>query len=104
MLGNLGLLAGLALLIYMAMRGINIFIASLVCSLVVALTNGLLIPRTLLEYYPSGSLGAFSFAGRFFLLFLCGAIFGKAMATSQAAKAIALAITRPSVSGRPLHR
>jgi|TARA_R110000796_G_scaffold234450_1_gene353174 H+/gluconate symporter-like permease len=94
MLGNLGLLAGLALLIFMAMRGINIFVASLICSLVVALTNGLLIPRTLLEYYPSGSLGAFSFAGRFFLLFLCGAIFGKAMATSQAAKSIALAITR----------
>lgn len=94
MLGNIGLLAGLALLIYMALRGVNIFIASLVCALVVALTNGLLIPKTLLEYYPSGPLGAFSFAGRFFLLFLCGAIFGKAMATSQAAKSIALAITR----------
>lgn len=94
MLGNLGLLAGLALLIYMALRGVNIFIASLVCSLVVAVTNGLLIPRTLLEHYPSGPLGAFTFAGRFFLLFLCGAIFGKAMATSQAAKSIALAITR----------
>lgn len=94
MLGNLGLLAGLALLIFMAMRGINILVASLICSLVVALTNGLLIPDTLLDYYPSGSLGAFSFAGRFFLLFLCGAIFGKAMATSQAAKSIALAITR----------
>ncbi len=94
MLGNLGLLAGLALLIYMALRGVNIFIASLVCALVVAATNGLMIPRTLLEYYPSGPLGAFSFAGKFFLLFLCGAIFGKAMATSQAAKSIALAITR----------
>src|SRR5690606_8882222 len=34
------------------------------------------------------------FAGKFFLLFLCGAIFGKAMATSQAAKSIAVAITR----------
>lgn len=94
MLGNLGLLVGLALLIYMAMRGINIFVASLVCSLVVAVTNGMLIPRTLLEHYPAGQLGAFGFAGRFFLLFLCGAIFGKAMATSQAAKSIALAITR----------
>lgn len=94
MLGNLGLLAGLALLIYMALRGVNIFIASLVCSLVVAVTNGLLIPRTLLEHYPAGQLGAFTFAGRFFLLFLCGAIFGKAMATSQAAKSIALAITK----------
>ena len=30
MLGNLGLLAGVTLLIYLALRGINIFIASLV--------------------------------------------------------------------------
>ncbi|RHW22468.1 GntP family permease [Pseudomonas jilinensis] len=93
MLGNIGLLAGLALLIFMALRGANIFIASLVCALVVAVTNGLLIPKTLLEFYPFGPLGAFTFAGKFFLLFLCGAIFGKAMATSQAAKSIALAIT-----------
>lgn len=94
MLGNLGLLAGLALLIFMALRGVNILIASLLCALVVALTNGLLLPKTLLEFYPFGPLGAFTFAGKFFLLFLCGAIFGKAMATSQAAKSIALAITR----------
>lgn len=94
MLGNLGLLAGLALLIYMALRGINIFVASLICALVVALTNGLLVSQTLLEFYPFGALGAFTFAGKFFLLFLCGAIFGKVMATSQAAKSIALAITR----------
>lgn len=94
MLGNIGLLAGVALLIYLALRGINIFIASLVCALVVALTNGMLISQTFLEFYPFGPLGAFSFAGKFFLLFLCGAIFGKVMATSQAAKSIALAITR----------
>ncbi|MGB3597730.1 MAG: GntP family permease, partial [Pseudomonas neustonica] len=60
MLGNLGLLVGLALLIYMALRGINIFIASLICALVVALTNGLLVSQTLLEFYPFGALGAFT--------------------------------------------
>ena len=37
----LGLLAGLALLIYLAMRGVNILFASLLCGLVVAATNGL---------------------------------------------------------------
>lgn len=93
MLGNFGLLAGLALLIFMALRGVNIFIAALVCSLVVALTNGLLVPKAFLEYFPFGPLGAFTFAGKFFILFLCGAIFGKVMATSQAARSIALAIT-----------
>lgn len=40
MLGNLGLLVGLALLIFMALRGVNIFIAALLCSILVALTNG----------------------------------------------------------------
>ncbi|WP_339460696.1 GntP family permease [Pseudomonas sp. EA_105y_Pfl2_R69] len=93
MLGNMGLFAGLALLIFMALRGVNIFIAALLCALVVALSNGLLLSQALLEYFPFGPLGAFTFAGKFFVLFLCGAIFGKAMAASQAASSIAQAIT-----------
>ena len=94
MLGYIGLFAGLALLIWFALRGVNIFLASIICALIVAIPNGLLLQDTLLEYYPFGALGAYTFAGKFFLLFLCGAIFGKAMATSQAAKSIAVAITR----------
>ncbi len=93
MLGNLGLLAGLAMLMLLALRGVNIFVATLLSALVVALTNGLSIPQALLEYFPFGPLGAFTFAGKFFVLFLCGAIFGKAMAASQAANSIAQAIT-----------
>ncbi|MEX6502829.1 GntP family permease [Pseudomonas zhanjiangensis] len=94
MLGNVGLLAGLALLIFMALRGVNIFIAALSCSMLVALSNDLPVTQALLEYFPFGPLGAFSFAGKFFVLFLCGAIFGKVMAASQAASSIAQAITR----------
>lgn len=94
MLGYIGLFAGLALLIWFALRGVNIFLASIVCALIVAIPNGLLLQDTLLQHYPFGALGAYTFAGKFFLLFLCGAIFGKAMATSQAAKSIAVAITR----------
>jgi H+/gluconate symporter-like permease len=93
MLGNMGLFVGLALLIFMALRGVNIFIAALLCALVVALSNGLLLSQALLEYFPFGPLGAFTFAGKFFVLFLCGSIFGKAMAASQAASSIAQAIT-----------
>ncbi|MHA6493301.1 GntP family permease [Pseudomonas borbori] len=92
MLGNIGLLVGLGLLIFMALRGVNIFIAALVCALIVALTNNLPAPQALLEYFPFGPLGAFTFAGKFFVLFLCGAIFGKVMAVSQAANSIAQAI------------
>lgn len=94
MLGNLGLLVGLGLLIFMALRGVNIFIAALLCAIIVALSNAVAVPKALLEYFPFGPLGAFTFAGKFFVLFLCGAIFGKVMAASQAASSIAQAITR----------
>lgn len=102
MLGNLGLFVGLALLMWMALRGVNIFIAALVCSLVVALSNDLQAPQALLEFFPFGPLGAFTFAGKFFVLFLCGAIFGKVMAASQAASSIAQAITRSLGTQRTL--
>ncbi|MVW76012.1 GntP family permease [Pseudomonas xionganensis] len=102
MLGNLGLFVGLALLMWMALRGVNIFIAALFCSLVVALSNELQAPQALLEYFPFGPLGAFTFAGKFFVLFLCGAIFGKVMAASQAASSIAQAITRSLGTQRTL--
>jgi H+/gluconate symporter-like permease len=94
MLANLGLLAGLVLLIIMALRGVNILVAALVSSLVVAVTNGMGLSSALLEHFPFGPLGAFSFAGKFFVLFLTGAIFGKMMASSGAAGSIASAITR----------
>lgn len=102
MLANFGLLAGLALLILLALRGVNILVAALLASILVALTNELSLPRTLQEYFPGGPLGAFTFAGRFFILFLCGAIFGRLMAASQAAGSIALAITRGLGASRTL--
>lgn len=102
MLGNMGLFAGLALLIFMALRGVNIFIAALLCAAVVAVSNDLLLPKALLEHFPFGPLGAFTFAGKFFVLFLCGAIFGKVMAVSQAANSIAQAITSSLGSKRTL--
>ena len=88
----LGLLAGLALLIYLAMRGVNILFASLLCGLVVAATNGLTIHEAFSTHYATGPLGTFSFAGRFFLLFIAGAVFGRIMGESKAATSIALAL------------
>ena len=88
----IGLLAGLALLIFLALRGVNILFASLLCGLVVALTNGLAIHEAFSQHYASGPLGTFSFAGRFFLLFIAGAVFGRVMGESKAATSIALAL------------
>jgi H+/gluconate symporter-like permease len=90
----IGLLAGLALLIWLALRGVNIIFASVLCSLVVIVSNGLPIGQGLSEYYAFGNLGAFTFAGRFFLLFAAGAVFGRIIGDSQAASSVALAMVR----------
>lgn len=93
MLGNLGLLIGLALLITLALRGWNILLAVLLAVLVIGLTNGMALQEVFLQHFPFGPSGAFSFAGNFLLLFLCGALFGRIMAASQAAQGVAMAIT-----------
>ena len=94
MIANLGLIAGLALLVYLALRGTNILFASLLASLVIVVTNQMSLAASFGEYYPFGPLGAFSFAGKFFLLFACGAMFGNVIGVSHAATSIAAALTR----------
>ena len=93
MVGNIGLLLGLALLIGLALRGWNILLAVLLSILVIGLTNGMALQEVFLQHFPFGASGAFSFAGNFLLLFLCGALFGRVMAASQAAQGVAMAIT-----------
>jgi H+/gluconate symporter-like permease len=94
MLGIVGLLAGLALLMWLALRGVNVIFASVLCSLVVMATNALPLVESLRDGYTFGDLGAFTFAGRFFLLFAAGAVFGRIMGDSHAATSIAMALVR----------
>lgn len=91
MIGNIGVLLGLAVLIVFALRGMNIFIASLLAAAVVAITNGQDIAQALTVAY-SGAM--FQFAQMFFLLFLAGAVFGRVMGNSKAAMSLANALTR----------
>ena len=90
----LGLLGGVALLVWLALRGVNIVLAAILSSLLVILTNGLPIAEGITDYFSFGPLGAFTFAGKFFLLFTAGAVFGRVMGDSQAAASIALALVR----------
>tara|TARA_R100000935_G_scaffold41175_1_gene62793 strand:- start:2605 stop:3963 length:1359 start_codon:yes stop_codon:yes gene_type:complete len=92
MLGIFGLLAGLALLIGLALRGVDIVFASIFCSLIVIATNAVPLSDGLFQAYAFGDLGAFTFAGRFFLLFISGAVFGRIMSESHAATSIAMAL------------
>jgi H+/gluconate symporter-like permease len=102
MIEYLGLVLGLALLIALALRGNNIVVASLLAALVVAATNQLNPLTALTRDYSTGPLGAFTFAGRFFLLFVTGAIFGRAMAESHAATSIAAALAQKLGAHRAL--
>lgn len=94
MIGLIGLIFSLGLLIWLALRDVNIIFASIVCSLLVLITNGMPLADGLTGSYLAGELGAFTFAARFFLLFVAGAIFGKIMSESHAATSIALAMVR----------
>ncbi len=90
MLENIGLLVGLLVLIICALRGFSILLASLLATVVVIVTNHLPLADSLLVDYAIGPLGGFTFAGKFFLLFVSGAVFGRVMAETQAAQALAL--------------
>jgi H+/gluconate symporter-like permease len=86
MLGVLGLLIAIALLVVLAYKGIGAIPASLVCSLVVILTNGMPIWGSFSQAYMGGIT---SFVGAYFLVFISSALFAKAMADSGAAQAVA---------------
>jgi H+/gluconate symporter-like permease len=85
MLGVIGVLASIALVIYLAFKGWSIIPASLLCSFVVVLTNNA-------EIWPSIS-GSYAdgfkyFIGAFFLIFFFGSLFGKAIGDSGSANSI----------------
>ncbi len=102
MVGIIGLLTGLVVLIWSALRGVNIIFASVLGALIVIATNALPLADSLNQGYVFGKLGAFTFAGRFFLLFATGAIFGRVMGESHAATSIALRLVHSLGADRAL--
>lgn len=102
MIGLIGLLAGLGLLIVLALRDVNIIFAAVLCAVVVIVTNGLPFAESLTTTFTIGDLGAFTFAGRFFLLFAAGAVFGRIMGDSHAATSIAMALVHALGKDRAL--
>ncbi|HRQ64221.1 MAG TPA: hypothetical protein PKZ76_05030 [Xanthomonadaceae bacterium] len=94
MLSLIGLIGALALLIWLTMRGMSLFVATPLCALLVALTAGLpLLPplavdpgMDLVSRYMAGFTG---FIASWFFVFLLGALFGKLMESSGAAESVA---------------
>lgn len=87
MIGVLGILLSLALLMYLAYRGINVLVLAPILALLATLLDG---DTRLLATYTQvfmPSLGGFLV--RYFPLFLLGAVFGRLMSDSGSAAAIA---------------
>lgn len=99
MLSLVGLVIGLALLVLLTMRGMELLVAAPLCALLVALTSGFAVfPQTAVAGSPdftSGYLQGFTgFVQAWFFMFLLGSLFGKLMEASGGADAVGDWITR----------
>ncbi|WP_338379227.1 SLC13 family permease, partial [Enterococcus faecium] len=75
----------------MTIKGINIIVSAIVCSIIVALTGGLNFFEALTTHYMTGFTGFFA---SWFLTFLLGAVFGKVMEDTKSANSIAEWVSR----------
>uniref|UniRef100_UPI0035ADFF89 GntP family permease n=1 Tax=Paracoccus sp. TaxID=267 RepID=UPI0035ADFF89 len=99
-MGLLGIFLSLILLMYLAYRGINVLIlAPLLAMLAVLMSGGLPVLATYTQVFMK-SLGGYVIT--YFPLFLLGAIFGKVMADSGAARTIAEMIVKKVGSDRAI--
>lgn len=87
MIGVIGILVSLALLMYLAYRGINVLVLAPVLALLAALLGGE--PRLLATYTQVFMTSLGGFLVKYFPLFLLGAIFGRLMSDSGSASTIA---------------
>lgn len=92
-LSTIGLITALLLLIGLTLRGVNLFIVTPFCGVILALSSNipiLAIPnsdgRDLVTFYMDGFSG---FIADWFLIFLLGSLFGKLMEYSGAADSVA---------------
>lgn len=86
-----GVIIALSLLIFLALKGYNLLIISLVVSVLIAITSGIQINEALTSNYIEGFI---NFVGNYFLIFFFGALFGKIMEDSGAATSIARGILK----------
>ncbi|NPV30012.1 MAG: GntP family permease [Firmicutes bacterium] len=85
----LGIILSLALLIFLAYRGFSVILFAPVCALLAALFSGASLLPTYTELFMAKAVG---YAKSFFPIFMLGAVFGKVMEDSGAARSIAKAL------------
>ncbi len=82
----IGIILSLALLTYIAYRGYSVILFAPVCALLAALTAGFPLMPSYTELYM---IKAVTYVKNFFPIFLLGAVFGKVMEESGAARSVA---------------
>lgn len=86
-----GIIIGLALLMFLAYKGMSIIWVAPICAAIVALTGGLELLPAYTDTYMTGFV---NFTKSWFPVFMLGAIFGKVMDESGAARSVAFWITK----------
>jgi H+/gluconate symporter-like permease len=99
-ISTIGIVVSLAFIIVLALRGWHIIVIAPLAAVIAALFSDLNVLQTLTGPYMKGFT---NYAGRFYLIFLMGTLFGKFMEDSGAAKSIAHAIIKLiGGSGNPM--
>ncbi|HJW56649.1 MAG TPA: hypothetical protein VJ577_15375 [Burkholderiaceae bacterium] len=98
-LSMLGIFISLALIMFLAMRGVGIVVIAPIATVLVCLFSGMDVLGTLSGPYMKGFV---NYAGKFFFVFLAAAMFGKLMEDSGAARSIAESLLNLIGRGSPL--
>lgn len=89
MLSMIGLVGGLALLIVLTLRGMNLFISAPLCAVIVALCSNVPLFTGDVNFVSAYMDGFASFVAAWFFMFLLGSLFGKFMEDTGAADSVA---------------
>lgn len=89
-----GIGLAVVIMVVLALRSVSLLIIGPVCALVVILTNGMNLYSSLFTDPDSYLIGVGGFISKYLLLFMLGAILGKYMEDSGAARSIALSILK----------
>ena len=95
----IGIIFSLAFIVILALRGWHIIIIAPLAVVIVSIFSDMNIMQSLTGPYMKGFV---NYAGRFYLIFLAGSVFGKFMEDGQAARSIAEGILRVTGKENPL--
>jgi len=98
-LSVIGIILSSAFIVVLALRGWHIIIIAPLAVVIVSIFSDMNIMQTMTGPYMKGFV---NYAGRFYLIFLAGSVFGKFMEDGQAARSIADGILRVTGKENPL--